>query len=53
MISTPVPTTIAELLQTVTQSTANITKHRQAMAKVAAQAKAAQPQPQPTGGEAK
>lgn len=53
MASVKVPVTIAELLTAVGQSTANIAKHRQAMAQVAAQAKVPVP-PQPTaGGESK
>jgi hypothetical protein len=38
-----VPTTIAELLATATQHAANTNKHREAMAQVAAQAKAKVP----------
>jgi hypothetical protein len=48
-----VPVTVAELLATTTQSTANIAKHRAVMAEVAAQAANAVPQPVPAGGESK
>lgn len=53
MPQTPVPTTIGELLATVRQGTANIVKHRNAMAEVAAQAKAKAPSQPETGGERK
>ena len=50
MISTPVPTTIAQLLAATTQATANVAKHREAMAQVAAEAKARLPQLPPAEG---
>jgi hypothetical protein len=48
-----IPTTIAQLLASAGQSTANIAKHRAAMAQVAAQAAAAIPQPPAQTGEHK
>jgi len=53
MVQTPVPTTVAELLTVVTQTTGNIARHRQVMAQVAATARAAVPKPAPEGGETK
>lgn len=41
----PVPTTINELLAAATQAAANTNKHREAMAQVAAEIRARQPQP--------
>jgi hypothetical protein len=45
MATQPVPTTISELLATATQRAANTNLHREAMAQVAAQARAKIPQP--------
>jgi hypothetical protein len=50
---TVVPTTISELFQTVRQGAANIARHREAMAQVAALAKAKQPAQPQAGGETK
>lgn len=48
-----VPTTIPELLAAATQTTSNIAKHREAMAQVAAQAKANAQAQAKQGGETK
>lgn len=48
-----VPTTVDQLLATATQSAANITKHRDAMAQVAAQAAMSVQAQAPGGGETK
>lgn len=45
MAPQPIPTTIAELLATATIATSNVTRHRQAMAEVAARAALTVPQP--------
>lgn len=53
MAATKVPTTVGELLASVKGNIASINKHRQAMAEVAAQAKATQPNQPETGGVTK
>lgn len=49
MASTDAPTTVNDLLTKVTARTANIQRHRDAMAEVAAQIVATQQPPTPTG----
>jgi hypothetical protein len=53
MISVKVPVTIDQLLTSVGQATANIAKHRDAMAQVSAQVKANAAQQPQAGGETK
>lgn len=45
MTTSQPPVNVPDLLARVTQATGNIAKHREAMAKVAADAAAARPQP--------
>lgn len=53
MAKNTVPTTVGELLAATAEATSNIQRHRDAMAEVAAIAKAKVPQQEPAGGEEK